>query len=1119
LAVTRSRSAERVDPRAGALRAPAWRTREFLWMAAAALVVAFALALVYQAKTRTLPGKVLNLNELSAREDVLPVLAMFPDPAERQFVARKIYYLSGGLSNVGAIARIRVTAEEVSRARGLASFRARLGGSGQPVPLLTAPELRALKPLVAVRRPEQFRFAFFLWVAAFFASFVAVHAWWSLRRFAGDQAFLPALLLLTGIGFVLMVSLRDPVRDSMIFVDFAQGAAGGCLVLAAGAGLDYERRFGRLSFVPLLAALLLSAALVVFGYGPGSSDAKVNLFGFQPVEIVRLLLILFLAGYFAARWDVLRQARETRASVTRLTGGLRIPPLEYTLPVFVCVALSLLFFFLQKDMGPALVFACLFLALYGVARAGALVPAAGLALILAGFACGYFIGVPHTVGERVSMWLSPWDNLVHGGDQLAHSLWAFSTGEIFGTGPGLGDPQLVPAAHTDLVLSALGEEWGFAGVLSVFAVYALLVRRSLSIALRARTDYEFFLAAGLALSLALQLLLIAAGALGVMPLSGVVTPFLSYGRTAMLANFAVVAILLSISARAGTADRTLPFQLPVKYMEAALGCAALLVAGKAAYVQVLRAAPVMGAGTLVVQADGARRYQYNPRFQDVMREIPKGSIYDRNGLPLATSKWDELEAHRAAYRQLGIDIDRACPRADARYYPLGGLAFDLLGDLRTRARWGAGNTSFVERDAATRLRGYDDRPTLVDVRNPKTGLMERVVRYDYRELVPLLRHRYEPDHPAVRRVLDRPRDVRMSIDARLQVQAAAILRNQLRLAGRDRGALVVLDPATGDLLASVSLPVPPDSVSEAAGGEAGAGDNPMYIDRARYGLYPPGSTFKVVTAMAALRKNPLLAHTAYECLRLPDGRVGNYIKGSNRPIRDDVQDKSPHGTVNLERGIVVSCNAFFAQFGTYDVGADALWDTAHRLGIAAAAPDTPQQLRKSLPQSSYGQGQVVASPLQMARVAATVANLGLMPFGRWVLDGANAGTTTGASAPDSAGTGAPAQPPQPVLTPEAASTLSRYLREVVTSGTGRRAAGAVLPIAGKTGTAELAGAPSHAWFIGYAPYGAADRRIAFSILVENGQYGGTYAAPAAAELVAAAAKLGLIGAPVPPPSQ
>jgi cell division protein FtsW (lipid II flippase) len=119
------------------------------------------------------------------------------------------------------------------------------------------------------------------------------------------------------------------------------------------------------------------------------------------------------------------------------------------------------------------------------------------------------------------MWASPWDNLVHGGDQLAHSLWAFATGGLSGMGIGLGDPQVVPAAHTDLILAALGEEWGFLGVLAVFALYALIIYRAMRIALRARTDYEFFLGAGLAGATAFQILLISAGALGVFPLSGV----------------------------------------------------------------------------------------------------------------------------------------------------------------------------------------------------------------------------------------------------------------------------------------------------------------------------------------------------------------------------------------------------------------------------------------------------------------------------------------------------------------------------------------------------------------------------------------------------------------------
>jgi peptidoglycan glycosyltransferase len=454
---------------------------------------------------------------------------------------------------------------------------------------------------------------------------------------------------------------------------------------------------------------------------------------------------------------------------------------------------------------------------------------------------------------------------------------------------------------------------------------------------------------------------------------------------------------------------------------------------------------------------------------------------------LAASLWDELEKHRAEYQALGIDIDRACPRTDLRYYPFGAAMFDLLGDLRTRQRWTASNTAFVERDQSRRLQGFDDRAELVDVKL-ENGQTTRVLRMDYRELVPMLRHRHNLQHPAVRAILDRPRDVHTSVDARLQIKVSEALRKQLAAAKKEKGAAVVMEPGSGDVLAFVSLPLP------TLGQSAEDDSDSAPIDRARYGLYPPGSTFKVVTAMAALRTKPDIAKKTYQCIHLPDGRVGNYVNSSGRPIRDDVLDTAPHGAVDLQKGLVVSCNAYFAQLGTYDVGPQALLDTANLLGIAAAAPNTAQQLRSSLPQASYGQGQVVASPFQMARVAAAVANGGMAPMGRWITDETNPRTNA----------------PQQILPAAENQMLSRFLRQVVTSGTGRRAEAAVA-VAGKTGTAELKDADSHAWFIGFAPYGAAEHKIAFSVLVENGIYGGQVAAPAASAIVNAAVQLGVIG--------
>ena len=152
---------------------------------------------------------------------------------------------------------------------------------------------------------------------------------------------------------------------------------------------------------------------------------------------------------------------------------------------------------------------------------------------------------------------------------------------------------------------------------------------------------------------------------------------------------------------------------------------------------------------------------------------------------------------------------------------------------------------------------------------------------------------------------------------------------------------------------------------------------------------------------------------------------------------------------------MVSCNAYFAQLGTYAVGPEALLETAKLYGISVAKPNTPKQLKDALPQASYGQGQVVATPFQMARVAAAVAANGAAPEGRWVTGEGN--TRRGEAAR--------------VVEPALAQFLGRAMRRVVTEGTAARFLAGVTPaIAGKTGTAEVQDKGSHSWFIGYAPY-------------------------------------------------
>ena len=1117
MAVTRSTAAERRQRQPGAhpvpgLR-PAGRNQEMALLGGGLAVVLLGLLLVYLAVSKPLAdvekglasGEVLNLNDLRQPEDLLPFLDFVTEPVERTFIARRIWRRTQEepVPNVGELAKIRVPAAEIESERRMPRLRERLDAvrgeapeEGLSVRLLTLAELRALKPHLIVRSPRQFRSSLWLWAGIMAAGFLLVHVAWRVRRFPGDELILPMLLVLTGVGLMVMVSVRDPLRDLTLYRPFAQGVLVGCLLLLAASQVDWERSpLRRMTFLPLLAALGLSVLLILFGSGPGGSDAKVNLFGFQPVEAVKILIVLFLAAYFFDRWEFLRELPERR--LPGFLSKLGLPKLEYALPPFLAMGAVLAFFFLQRDLGPALVLAFLFLILYCVARGRPVMLVLGTVVILAGFYAGYKLGVPRTVTGRIQMWLSPWDNSFRGGDHLAQSLWALAGGSLSGTGLGLGQPGRVPEAHTDMVLAAIGEELGFLGLIAVLGLYAALVWRGLRAARRAGTVYGFFLALGLSILTALHILLIAGGVVGLVPLSGVVSPFLSFGRSAMLANFLLFGIVLGLSARPGGTDATVKFDRALRLVAMGLAAAGAAIVLRAAWVQVIRPNRVVTRGALTLQGDGLRRFQYNPRLEDIAETIPRGSILDRNGLPLATSDPQELQKHKTALSTLGATFDPGRPRRPGegpeRFYPFGGRTFHLLGDLRSRVNWGASNTSYAERDARIRLQGYDDFAELMSVKQPD-GTVTEQVRRDYTEIVPLLRHRWQPEHRAVKKILERERNLKLTIDARLQMRTAEILRRSTAGHG---AAAVVLDADTGEVLASATYPWPermPVKVVE--------GNEAELIDRARYGVYPPGSTFKLVTAMAALRKDPAVAQKTFACQMLPDGRVGNRVRGWGRPIRDDVTDKVPHGEVDLGKGITVSCNAYFAQLGTYEVGPEALLETAQLMGITTAKPNTPESLKDALPQASYGQGQVIATPFQMARVAAAIARGGSMPQGRRVLDKSE-----------------PEQEPVPVLSQESAALIARSMRRVVTNGTAARILGGVSPpIAGKTGTAEVQGKRSHSWFIGFTPYGSSGKKIAFAVIVEHGGYGGRLAATASGEIVKAAASLGLIGSPEPAPT-
>ena len=646
---------------------------ERLGLAVTSLVLLFGLWLTYVEQTTTFStfeadlqnGALVNLSSIRDESALIPRLTMFPERAEKAVVAaavlRRVHGATGAqpMTHVGALASVALPASQVRSDTRLVVLNSRLQArpDASQIAVFNGADIAELKDGFVVRTPDAFQRQITIAIAVFMLAFWAAHLvrW----RFGavGDPLLLPVVHLLTGLGMVAMLALRDPLRDTVAMATVAGGIGAGCALWTALAFVDFEDpRLRRAVLAPLTAAVGLAIALIMFGSGPTGSNARVNLLGFQPVEVVRLLVVFSLAAYFARRWQFLRELSADHGARRGIRRWVRLPRWKDVRPLAVSITALLALFFLQRDLGPALVLSCVFLGLYGISRARVGLVVAGFAVLTTGFAAGYALGVPSTVTRRVAIALDPWENALPGGDQIAHALWALSSGGPWGLGPGVGEPHVIPAGHTDLVMAALGEELGYIGFASIAVLFAILVWRLLRISVRAPGDYTAFLTIGLTLALAVQGLVIVAGMLGLLPLAGVVTPFLSYGRSAMLSNFAALGVCAAIARRRGPARDALT--LPTRALGWSLAAAALLIVVRAADVQVVRADTFATRANLTQQADGGYRYQYNPRLTSAARSIVRGTIFDRDGLPLATSRPGEIEKFASQYKKLGLELPR-----------------------------------------------------------------------------------------------------------------------------------------------------------------------------------------------------------------------------------------------------------------------------------------------------------------------------------------------------------------------------------------------------------------------------------------------------------------------------
>jgi cell division protein FtsW (lipid II flippase) len=366
---------------------------------------------------------------------------------------------------------------------------------------------------------------------------------WALSRWrpGHDWPLLPLVGLLSGLGLGEVARLAPPpflVRQ-MVWLVLST------LVLLGVALIPRDLRWlRRYRYTWLFAGLALLATTLVVGVNPSGFGARLWLGAggiyFQPSELLKLLLLVFLASYLEDR-------REALVEVEARIGRWQVPHLAYLGPMLLMWGFSMVLLIWQRDLGAALLFFGVFLAMLYTATGQGRYVLTGLALLVTASIVGYRL-FDH-VALRVDAWWSPWEEASGRSFQIVQSLLAFASGGVLGQGLGQGLPTAIPVVHTDFVFAAIGEEYGLIGALAVIACFALLVSRPFHIALRARRPFDQLLAAGIGALFGLQSLLIMAGTLKLIPLTGVTLPFVSYGGSSLLTSMIMIGLLMHISSR------------------------------------------------------------------------------------------------------------------------------------------------------------------------------------------------------------------------------------------------------------------------------------------------------------------------------------------------------------------------------------------------------------------------------------------------------------------------------------------------------------------------------------------------------------------------------------------
>ncbi|HEY6487245.1 MAG TPA: FtsW/RodA/SpoVE family cell cycle protein [Candidatus Cybelea sp.] len=373
------------------------------------------------------------------------------------------------------------------------------------------------------------------WMLALLGAFALAWVLWQPSSSVRDDVMPALAVVLSALGLAMVARLSpDLAARQQLWVLVSVG-----LAMIAGPAFTHFRRFAAFKYLWVVASLVLFLLLILFGQEINGARLwiKVGPIQYEPIELIKLFIVLFLAAYLAETADVIAKARlwSLRAN------------LKYLGPLFIGWGASMAILVVQRDLGMATLLLATFATMLYVATRRWDIVLFGALL----FALGAFWAVHHYpyVNSRIAVWFNPFSDPHGAGYQSSQAYYSLAAGGLLGTGYRLGHPNFIPDVATDYVYAAFAEEFGAVGAIVVLAIFLDLVRRIFAAGLEQPDLYSKLLATGLGATLGFQVVIIVGGVIGLLPLTGITLPFVSYGGSSLLANFLLVALVWAISAR------------------------------------------------------------------------------------------------------------------------------------------------------------------------------------------------------------------------------------------------------------------------------------------------------------------------------------------------------------------------------------------------------------------------------------------------------------------------------------------------------------------------------------------------------------------------------------------